>query len=361
MVLGIGPIKVTEICQKLEDNGFVLSEKRSRSLIYTSTPKFAKAFGFDNESRRLKLQMLWRLKRLMGDFEAEEPKDEEDSSIEDEGEDKESEEIKDDSSSTPLDKEATVDLSKDDQVLEEEHAASLITTSSSTNGDIIDIEEDKSETEEPEILEDLSIEENKEEEDSVTVQEGISNATLDSGTRADFSEDDQVLEDASPLITTSASTNGDIIDIEEDKSETEEPEKLEDLSIGEKREEKESEIIPEDSSSATLDNETRVDFSEDDQVLEDAPPLITTSVSASAIEDDKSDFVGDKLKTEPFEGADTEIQPPQVDDYDKTNISEESINALEKLGSISHSNDSDKDKTLKEIKFGNHIEIIEEE
>ena len=33
MVSGIGPIKVTEICQKLEDNGFVLSEKRARSLI----------------------------------------------------------------------------------------------------------------------------------------------------------------------------------------------------------------------------------------------------------------------------------------------------------------------------------------
>ncbi|MHA1513816.1 MAG: hypothetical protein ACTSRJ_07150, partial [Candidatus Hodarchaeales archaeon] len=123
----------------------------------------------------------------------------------------------------------------------------------------------------------------------------------------------QVLEDAPPLITTSASTNGDIMDIEEDKSETEELEKLEDLNIGEKREEKESEIIPEDSSSATLDNETRVDFSKDDQVLEDASPLINTSVSASEIEDDKSDFDDDKLKTEPLEEADTEIQPPQVE------------------------------------------------
>ncbi|MHA1975665.1 MAG: SMC-Scp complex subunit ScpB [Candidatus Hodarchaeales archaeon] len=75
MVTGIGPIRVTEICRKLEENGFVASEQRARSLIYTSTPKFAKSFGFDNESRRLKLQMLWRLKRLMGDFEDEEPEE----------------------------------------------------------------------------------------------------------------------------------------------------------------------------------------------------------------------------------------------------------------------------------------------
>ncbi|MHA1992949.1 MAG: SMC-Scp complex subunit ScpB [Candidatus Hodarchaeales archaeon] len=74
MVVGIGPIKVTEICKKLEGQNFIISEQRARSLIYTSTPKFAKSFGFDNESRRLKLQMLWRLKRLMGDFE-EEPED----------------------------------------------------------------------------------------------------------------------------------------------------------------------------------------------------------------------------------------------------------------------------------------------
>ncbi|MHA1443681.1 MAG: hypothetical protein ACTSR4_02900, partial [Candidatus Hodarchaeales archaeon] len=149
--------------------------------------------------------------------------------------------------------------------------------------------------------------------------------------------------------------------IEEDKSETEEPEILEDLSIEENKEEEDSVTVQEEISNATLDSGTRAAFSEDDQVLEDASPLITTSVSASEIEDDKSDFDDDKLKTEPLEEADTEIQPPQVDDYDKTNISEESINVLEKLGSISHSNDSDKDKTLKEIKFGNHIEIIEEE
>ena len=78
MVTGIGPMRVTEICRKLEENNFIVSEQRARSIIFTSTPKFAKSFGFDNESRRLKLQMLWRLKRLMGDFEAEETEDIED-------------------------------------------------------------------------------------------------------------------------------------------------------------------------------------------------------------------------------------------------------------------------------------------
>jgi len=100
MVTGIGPIKITEICQKLEDNGFVISEKRARSLIYTSTPKFARAFGFDNESRRLKLQMLWRLKRLMGDFEEEEPEEPEeldDPSLEDKVDEKKEEIVQEDS------------------------------------------------------------------------------------------------------------------------------------------------------------------------------------------------------------------------------------------------------------------------
>ena len=67
------------------------------------------------------------------------------------------------------------------------------------------------------------------------------------------------------------------------------------------------------------------------------------------------------LKMEAYQEADTETQPPQADDYDKTTISEESRNVLEKLGAISHSNDLDMDKKVKEIKFGNHIEIIEEE
>ena len=347
MVTGIGPIKVTEICQKLEDNGFVLSEKRSRSLIYTSKPKFARSFGFDNESRRLKLQMLWRLKRLMGDFEAEEPEDEEDVSPEKEEEEKESEIIQEGSSSVHLDKEETEDSIKDDQVLEDEDTASIITTTASTNGDNIDIEEEKSDTEEPEKLE--------------IIQEGSSSPTLDKEIGIDIAEDDQVLEDAASIITTTVSTNGDSIYIEEEKSDTEEPEKIEDLSLEEKREEKESEIIQEDSSSPTLDKEIGTDFPQDDQVLEDATPIITTPVPTDENEDDKSDVVDDKLKIKPFEEVDTETQPPQIDDYDKTKLSEKSINVLENLGSISHSNDSDMDENIKEIKFGNHIEIIEEE
>jgi chromosome segregation and condensation protein ScpB len=76
IVRKIGPVKITEICRNLEERGYLVSEKRARSIVYTSTPKFANDFGFDDESRRLKLQMLWRLKRLMGDYE-EEPEEEE--------------------------------------------------------------------------------------------------------------------------------------------------------------------------------------------------------------------------------------------------------------------------------------------
>ena len=72
IVKKIGPFRINEICKKLEEEGYIISEKRARSIVYTSTPKFASDFGFDDESRRLKLQMLWRLKRLMGDYEAEE-------------------------------------------------------------------------------------------------------------------------------------------------------------------------------------------------------------------------------------------------------------------------------------------------
>ncbi|MHA1973872.1 MAG: SMC-Scp complex subunit ScpB [Candidatus Hodarchaeales archaeon] len=72
MVRKMGPLKIAAICKDLEERGYIVGEKRARSFVYTTTPKFAKDFGFDNESRRLKLQMLWRLKRLMGDYEVEE-------------------------------------------------------------------------------------------------------------------------------------------------------------------------------------------------------------------------------------------------------------------------------------------------
>ncbi len=77
IVRKIGPVKITEICRNLETKGYIIGEKRARSMVFTSTPKFAHDFGFDNESRRLKLQMLWRLKRLMGDYEVEEEEEQE--------------------------------------------------------------------------------------------------------------------------------------------------------------------------------------------------------------------------------------------------------------------------------------------
>ena len=90
LVTGIGPIRITEICNRLEELGFVITEKRARSILYMTTSKFAKAFGFDFESRRLKLQMLWRLKRLMGDYE-EEPEELEEEEIEEDREKEEEE------------------------------------------------------------------------------------------------------------------------------------------------------------------------------------------------------------------------------------------------------------------------------
>jgi chromosome segregation and condensation protein ScpB len=87
IVTGIGPIKITEIAKRLENLGFIVGEIRARSTVYTSTSKFAKAFGFDFESRRLKLQMLWRLKRLMGEYE-EDQEDIEEEPLEEETEDK---------------------------------------------------------------------------------------------------------------------------------------------------------------------------------------------------------------------------------------------------------------------------------
>ncbi|MHA2246457.1 MAG: SMC-Scp complex subunit ScpB [Candidatus Hodarchaeales archaeon] len=92
IVRKIGPVKITEICRSLEAKGYTISEKRARSIVYTSTPKFAHDFGFDNESRRLKLQMLWRLKRLMGDYEVEEEEEAKEEEEEEEAKEEEKEE-----------------------------------------------------------------------------------------------------------------------------------------------------------------------------------------------------------------------------------------------------------------------------
>ena len=77
IVKGIGPLRINEICKELEEREYIIGESRARSIVYTTTPKFAHDFGFDNESRRLKLQMLWRLRRLMGDWDTEEEEEEE--------------------------------------------------------------------------------------------------------------------------------------------------------------------------------------------------------------------------------------------------------------------------------------------
>ncbi|MFW9904282.1 MAG: SMC-Scp complex subunit ScpB [Candidatus Thorarchaeota archaeon] len=104
IVRKIGPVKITEICQNLEVRGYIIGEKRARSLVYTSTPKFANDFGFDNESRRLKLQMLWRLKRLMGDVYEEEP------------DEKDLEEIQEE---TDEEEEKTEDQAEETEIIEE--------------------------------------------------------------------------------------------------------------------------------------------------------------------------------------------------------------------------------------------------
>ncbi|MHA1947502.1 MAG: SMC-Scp complex subunit ScpB [Candidatus Hodarchaeales archaeon] len=141
MVTGIGPIKVTEICQKLEENGFVISEKRSRSLIYTSTPKFARAFGFDNESRRLKLQMLWRLKRLMGSFEEEEPEELDDPSLEDKLDEKDEEIVQEDSIDGISDEQTDEVPVEQVQSWEDEKISPPIDTTVPTNEDNREIDE----------------------------------------------------------------------------------------------------------------------------------------------------------------------------------------------------------------------------
>ncbi len=76
IVKEIGPMRINELCDSLEQKGYIIGEERARSLVYTTTPKFAKDFGFDNESRRLKLQMLWRLRRLMGGYDLDEEEEE---------------------------------------------------------------------------------------------------------------------------------------------------------------------------------------------------------------------------------------------------------------------------------------------
>ena len=86
IVKEIGPIRINQLCDSLAQRGYIIGEERARSLVYTTTPKFAKDFGFDNESRRLKLQMLWRLRRLMGGYDFDEEEEELEEEVEEDQE-----------------------------------------------------------------------------------------------------------------------------------------------------------------------------------------------------------------------------------------------------------------------------------
>lgn len=66
IIKGIGPVGITDAIRKFEKMEYIKVEKKVRSLIYTTTPKFSAEFGLSEESRSLKLQLLWRLKRLAG-------------------------------------------------------------------------------------------------------------------------------------------------------------------------------------------------------------------------------------------------------------------------------------------------------
>lgn len=120
LIQGIGPVKITELCKQLEVRGYITGEKKARSLVYSSTPKFAHDFGFDDESRRLKLQMLWRLKRLMGDYEVEEEEIEE-PELEDEQKEEE-EKVKEDKIDEELieeeEEKGEISESKDEEISE---------------------------------------------------------------------------------------------------------------------------------------------------------------------------------------------------------------------------------------------------
>ena len=113
IVKKIGPFRINEICKKLEQEGYIIGEKRARSIVYTSTPKFASDFGFDDESRRLKLQMLWRLKRLMGDYEAEEEAEELPEEVVEEELPEETEKVKDGEEQENGTEEETEEISTD--------------------------------------------------------------------------------------------------------------------------------------------------------------------------------------------------------------------------------------------------------
>ncbi|MHC1591550.1 MAG: SMC-Scp complex subunit ScpB, partial [Candidatus Helarchaeales archaeon] len=56
---------VYPIIHDLEDKGLVRAEKEKQYNILRTTEKFAELFAFDSELRNLKIQLVWRLKKLV--------------------------------------------------------------------------------------------------------------------------------------------------------------------------------------------------------------------------------------------------------------------------------------------------------
>ncbi len=61
----IDPARVRQLINNLYLKEYVIMEKRARSIILRTTEKFCRDFGFDLDQRRMKIQLIWRLKRRM--------------------------------------------------------------------------------------------------------------------------------------------------------------------------------------------------------------------------------------------------------------------------------------------------------
>ncbi len=61
----IDPARVRQIINSLYLKEYVTMEKKARSIILRVTEKFCSEFGFDTDQRRMKIQLIWRLKRQM--------------------------------------------------------------------------------------------------------------------------------------------------------------------------------------------------------------------------------------------------------------------------------------------------------
>ncbi len=61
----IDPARVRQLVSNLYLKEYVTMEKKARSVILRTTEKFCREFGFDTDQRRMKIQLIWRLKRRM--------------------------------------------------------------------------------------------------------------------------------------------------------------------------------------------------------------------------------------------------------------------------------------------------------